>query len=185
MSGTSPAEHDNGRRLVPTGRLPVFLATAALALALSACGGSSSTTVPAGTAAPSATTTAGPPLLTSPAQTVTFEQVKEAIDDLYGSHPEITGFVVRDVGYNALTRDKVLEVCRSGGPETDPASLESVRVAGCAPLIFYYYSYGQQRSVPESIALAQKLYWYAATSISGPFDARKSLATLLQSWGMQ
>ena len=78
----------------------------------------------------------------------------------------------------------MLEVCRSGGRETDPAALESVRVAGCAPLIFYYYSYGQQRSVPESIAVARKLYWYAATNIDGPFDARQSLAALLQSWGL-
>jgi hypothetical protein len=174
------------RRLVSTGRLTLVLAAAATALALSGCGGGTSTTVPtASVAPPPASTTAAPPLLTSPAQTVTFEQVKQAIDGLYSSHPGLTGYVVRDVGYNALTRDKVLEVCRSGGSETDPASLESVRVAGCAPLIFYYYSYGQQRSVPESIDLARKLYWYAATNINGPFDARRSLASLLQSWGLQ
>jgi len=79
----------------------------------------------------------------------------------------------------------VLDVCRRGGRETDPASVESIRVAGCAPLIFYFYSYGSQQSVPESIAVAKKLYWYAATNIDGPFDAEESLAAVLRSWGLR
>jgi hypothetical protein len=110
--------------------------------------------------------------------------VRQAVDALYESHPAITGYVVRDVAYNAITRDKVLEVCRAGGRETDAASLESVRVAGCAPLVFYYYRYGADRSVPEAIAVARTLYWYANSSIKGPFDARASLDALLRSWGL-
>jgi hypothetical protein len=180
---TSGSEHTSGRRL--TGRLPLLLTLAFAALGLAGCGGSgSSATAPTATVT-TTTAAAGPPLLTSQAQKVTFEQAKQAIDSLYEQHPAITGYVVRDVAYNAITRDKVLEVCRSGGRETEPASLESVRVAGCAPLIFYYYNYGVERSVPESIAVARKLYWYAATSIRGPFDARQTLAGLLTSWGLR
>jgi len=123
-------------------------------------------------------------VLESPAQKVTFAQLRAAVDDLYRTHPGINGFIVKDVQYNPTTRDKVLEVCRRGGAESDAASQESIRVAGCAPLIFFFYEYGRQSSVPASIELARKLYWYAVTSIRGPFDSRDSLSGLLQSWGI-
>ena len=91
---------------------------------------------------------------------------------------------MQDVQYNATTRDKVLAVCRRGGAEKDAASNESVRVAGCAPLVFFFYEYGRQKSVPAAIDVARKLYWYAATDIHGPFDAKASLAGLLRTWGI-
>ena len=72
---------------------------------------------------------------------------------------------MQDVAYNQTTRDKVLDVCHRGGAASDPASLESLRLAGCAPLIFFFYEYGRQSSVPAAIDVAQKLYWYAATNV--------------------
>ncbi len=162
-------------------RLPFFLPAAVLTLAcLAGCGGGSSPTVAATTAAAPARLS----VLDSPALEVTFGEVEAAIDHLYRTHPGLGSFVVRDVQYNSTTRDKVLEVCRRGGRESDPASLESVRVAGCAPLIFFFYNYGRESSVPESVAVARKLYWYAVTSIQGPFAARATLDALLQSWGV-
>lgn len=110
--------------------------------------------------------------------------MKAAIDALYREHPGIAAFSTQDVQYNPITRDKVLEVCRKGGPETDRAALESARVAGCAPLIFFYYTYGQQASVPAAVAVAQKLYWYALTNIDGPVEAKQSLMSLLKNWGI-
>ena len=157
-------------------RLPLLLATVAL---LAGCGGGSS--------ASDATTSVAadaPSVLESDAQKVTFPDVKTAIDDLYRTHPGIATFVVQDVAYNQTTRDKVLDVCHRGGAASDPASLESLRLAGCAPLIFFFYEYGRQSSVPAAIDLAQKLYWYAATNVSGPFDSRASLSGLLRSWGV-
>ena len=115
---------------------------------------------------------------------MTYADAKRAIDRLYRSHPGIASFVVKDVQYNEITRDKVLSVCRKGGIESDPASRESVRVAGCAPLVYFFYEYGRQRSAPDSIAVARKLYWYAVASIRGPFSARDTLSGLLQSWGI-
>ena len=123
-------------------------------------------------------------MLESPEQQVTFAEVKAAIDRLYRAHPGLNAFIVKDVQYNPITRDKVLDVCRRGGAESDAASQESIRVAGCAPLIFFFYEYGRQSSVPASVELARKLYWYAVTSIRGPFDPRDSLSGLLQSWGI-
>jgi hypothetical protein len=78
----------------------------------------------------------------------------------------------------------VLAVCRSGGPEKDAAALESAKIAGCAPLVFFFYSYGRRRSVPESVDVARKVYWYAVTNVRGPFDARATLDGLLRSWGI-
>jgi hypothetical protein len=123
-------------------------------------------------------------VLASPAQKVTFAEVKAAIADLYRAHPDLLSFTVQDVSYNETTRDKVLEVCRRGGAEQDPASQESVRLAGCAPLIFFFWQYGQQSPAPDSTDVARKLYWYAVTSVHGPFDAKDSLSGLLQSWGI-
>jgi hypothetical protein len=148
---------------------------------LSGCGGG-------GSSASGTTTTTtvpdAPSVIRSPARQVSFPEVKQAIDRLYAAHPGIRSFTVRDVQYNPITRDKVLEVCRRGGAETDAASLESLRVAGCAPLIFFFYEYGRRSSVPESVDVATKLYWYAVRSIHGPFDPKQSLTVLLRSWGI-
>jgi hypothetical protein len=149
------------------------------AVALSGCGGSSSASEATTTAADSATS-----VLESTSQQVTFAEAKAAIDDLYRAHPDLESFTVQDVQYNEITRGKVLDVCRRGGAEQDPASLESVRVAGCAPLIFYFWQYGQQKPAPDAVEAARKLYWYAATSIHGPFSAGDSLDGLLRSWGV-
>ncbi len=78
----------------------------------------------------------------------------------------------------------MLAVCRNGGPETDASSRESAKIAGCAPLVFFFYSYGRQKSVPESLGVARQVYSYAVTSIRGPFDARNTLDGLLHSWGV-
>jgi hypothetical protein len=155
--------------------VPVVLAAALL----SGCGGGSS--------ASDATTTdadEAPSVLTSPAQKVTFAQVQAAIHDLYRAHPGLLSFTVQDVSYNETTRDKVLDVCHRGGAEKDAASLESVRLAGCAPLIFFFWQYGKQSSAPDSIDVARKLYWYAVRNVHGPFDSKDSLSGLLQSWGI-
>jgi hypothetical protein len=118
-------------------------------------------------------------------RTVSFAELRRSIDDLYKSHPGVESFVTRDVAYTPATRDKVLSVCRRGGPETDPGELESVRLAGCAPLIFFFYSYGRQKKVPESIDVARQIYWYAVRNVRGPFDSGAALRGLLQTWGIQ
>lgn len=125
-----------------------------------------------------------PSVLGSRPQQPTFADVRSAIGDLYRNHPDIASFSAQDVQYNAITRDKVLDVCRRGGPETDRAALESARVAACAPLIYFFYAYGRQASAPESTAVAAQLYWYAVTNIDGPVDARQSLTALLKNWGI-
>lgn len=124
-------------------------------------------------------------MLGGPAPHVAFADLTLAIERLYRQRPGIRTFVARDVEYTPATRDKVLGVCRRGGPETDAAALESAKIAGCAPLIFFFYSYGRQSSVPESTNLARMLYWYAVTNIRGPFDAERALTSLLRTWGVE
>jgi hypothetical protein len=123
-------------------------------------------------------------VLRSQARDVTFTELRQSIDRLYIHHPGIRSFAVRDVEYTPRTRDKVLRVCHEGGPESDPAALESAKIAGCAPLIFFFYSYGRQSSVAESIEVARKVYWFAVSNVRGPFDPMQALATLLQGWGV-
>jgi hypothetical protein len=169
----------SGRRPRPARRLPLgLLAAAALVAASAGCGGG-------GSAASTTTTTAAPPsVLGSTARAVTFANLRTAIDRLYAEQPGIRTFVARDVEYSPKTRDKVLDVCRRGGPETDASARESSKIAGCAPLVFFFYSYGHAKSAPQSIDVARQVYWYAATNIRGPFDARTALTTLLRSWGI-
>ena len=123
-------------------------------------------------------------MLGSTARAVTFANLRTAIDRLYAEQPGIRTFVARDVEYSPKTRDKVLDVCRRGGPETDASARESSKIAGCAPLVFFFYNNGHVKSVPQSIDVARQVYWYAATNIRGPFDARAALTTLLRSWGI-
>jgi hypothetical protein len=55
-------------------------------------------------------------------------------------------------------------------------------VIACAPLIFFFYSYGTKASIPDSVRVAGQLYWYAVSHITGPIDAKTSLDELLHSW---
>jgi hypothetical protein len=148
------------------------------AASLAGCGGK------AADAPPSATTTPAP-VVGSPAEAVTFADVESAIATLYRRRPGIRTFVVRDVEYNTATRNKVLDICHRGGLELDRAALESSRIAGCAPLIFFFYNYGRQRKAPDALAVARKIYWYAIESIHGPFDARATLDALLRTWAVE
>jgi hypothetical protein len=59
-----------------------------------------------------------------------------------------------------------------------------VRIAGCAPLIFFFWEYGRERAVPEAVEVARTLYRYALTSIRGPFDPETALSGLLRGWGV-
>jgi len=159
-----------------TRRLPVVF-TVALLVVTAGCSGKK-------TAAPQTTTAAATSIFAGAAGPVTFPTVRGTVDDLYARHPEIRRFVSRDVFYTPSTRDKVLTVCRRGGPTVDARERETSRVFGCAPLIFFFYSFGARRHVAESTAVAQTLYRYAA-NIRGPFDPRPQLTGLLRSWGVR
>ncbi len=130
-----------------------------------------------------ASTPASPSILDSPAQTTTIDQIKQAINDLYTQHPDINSFAVQAVTYNPTTRDKVLKICSEGGLVNTAQELETQKVMACAPLIYFFYYYGQQKSVPESIDLARQLYWYALTDKSD--NAKQVLTQLLQGWKIQ
>jgi hypothetical protein len=144
---------------------------------LTGCGGKAATTQTE--AAPAVVS-----VLTSKREPVSFDQVNTAIERLYRRRPGIRTYVVRDVEYSRATRDKVLEICHRGGLELNRAALESSRIAGCAPLIFFFYNYARAKGAPESLALARKLYWYAVENIRGPFDARATVDALLRTWAV-
>jgi len=125
-----------------------------------------------------------PSILTGPVRPTTFGQARAAVLALYRSHPSVSRASFNDVDYTSATRDKVLRVCHSGGPEKSAGALESARVLACAPLIFFYYSYGHDASVPQAVDVARTLYWYAVTANRQPFDAGPGLTRLLGSWGV-
>jgi hypothetical protein len=162
-----------------TSRLPLLLVAAMLVLAAGCSGDEKAAPPPTTTAAATAESlfvgTTGP---------VDFAVVRETIRQLYARHPEIRNFVYRDVFYTPETRDKVLTVCRTGGPTVNARERETSRVFGCAPLIFFFYSFGARTHVAESTAVARTLYRYAA-NIEGAYDPRPSLTGLLRSWGVR
>ena len=113
-----------------------------------------------------------------------FAQARAAVLALYRSYPAVRDASFDDVAYTTATRDKVLRVCHSGGPEKSASALESARVLACAPLIFFFYSYGRHASVPQAVNAARTLYWYAVTANRVPVDAGPGLTRLLASWGV-
>jgi hypothetical protein len=121
-------------------------------------------------------------------QQVSLQQVDRAIAALYRAHPGISSFAAQDVQYTAESRNLVLRECTSGvsgaagATAADSATAESSQVMACAPLIFFLYRYGQTASVPDSVAAAGQLYWYAVTHIAGQASVRTSLNELLNSW---
>jgi hypothetical protein len=173
--GAVKSKVDAGTRTRQSLRVTLRAAAALCALCLLAgCGGSRH-------AAP--TTTEAATILGGDPETVTFGEIRSGVDRLYRAHPGIATFVVRDVAYTPRSRDQVLRVCRTGGAEQDPRLRESARVLACAPLIFFFYEFGRRRAAPQSLELARKLYWYAAT-VPGPFEPRPRLTELLGRWGI-
>ena len=160
-----------------------FIALVAAAFVAS-CGGKSGKAPPPRTTAVETNPAAASSVLRSPAETVSFTQVERAIASLYRRQPGIRTFVVRDVEYTPATRNKVLDICHRGGLELNLAALESSRIAGCAPLIFFFYNYGRHKNAPDAVAAARKIYWYAVENINGPFDARATLDALLRTWAV-
>jgi hypothetical protein len=154
--------------------LAVVAIAAAAVVAIRGPGGSSSPRVSA----------PAPSILSAPVRPTTFAQAQAAVLALYRSHPAVSHASFNDVSYTPATRDKVLGVCHSGGPEKSASALESARVLACAPLIYFYYSYGRQASEPQAVEAAQTLYWYAATANRKPIDAGPGLTRLLASWGV-
>jgi len=164
------------RSLLISGVLVVSLIVMAVA-ALAAFGSlGTSSSPPASVSAPS--------ILTAPVRPTTFVQARAALLALYRSHPAVSRASFNDVRYTSATRDEVLRVCHSGGPEKSAGALESARVLACAPLIFFFYSYGRHAAVPEAVDVARALYSYAVTANRKPFDAGPGLTRLLVSWGV-
>jgi hypothetical protein len=161
------------------------LVVAMAAAFVAGCGGKSAKAPPPPTTA--ADTNSAPELsvLASPTETVTFAEAESAIDRLYRRRPGIRTYVIRDVEYSPATRNKVLDICHRGGLELNRAALESSRIAGCAPLIFFFYNYGRQKRAPDAVAVARKVYWYAVENIEGPFDAQATLDALLRTWAVR
>jgi hypothetical protein len=159
-----------------TRRLPFALAATLLATA-AGCAREKKSLPPPTTAAVSS-------ILAGPAQAVAFADARRSIRALYVHHPEIRNFVSRDVYYTPQTRDKVLAVCRRGGPAADARERETSRVFACAPLIFFFYSFGTRKHVAESVDVARALYRYGV-GIRGPYDPQPALTNLLRSWGVR
>jgi hypothetical protein len=158
-------------------------ATAALAALAAACaalaGCAAAPAAKPATSAANATTAASVFTVT---QHVSLPQLKAEISDLDRSHPAVASFEAQGVQYTAASRANVLRECTSAGAGAGSQDAETSQVIACAPLIFFYYSYGKQDSVPAAITVAGGLYWYAVTHVTGPESARTSLDELLQSW---
>jgi hypothetical protein len=84
--------------------------------------------------------------------------------------------------YTTASRQAVLRECTTPDSAAGSQDAETGQIVACAPLIFYYYSYGEQASVPAAVTLAGDLYWWAVNHITGPASAQASLNDLLQGW---
>ena len=149
-----------------------------LLVGVAGCGGNKKS------AATTTTTAAADSLFSGVEPGATFADARTAIRSLYAQHPEIRNFVYQDVYYTPSSRDQVLSVCRHGGPTTNARERETSRVFGCAPLIFFFYSFGKRKHVAASTDAARALYVYAAR-IPGPYNAQPQLTSLLRSWGVR
>ncbi len=147
------------------------------ALIAAGCGGAEKPAAPAAVA--------GPAILAAPVEPTSFADVQQRVSALYKTHgDDLKSYTFQNVRYTPATRDKVLDTCKSAGPTDGVAGLASTKAVGCAPLIFYYYNYGSHSGVPASIALAQRLYWFAMSHERGPQGAKASLTALLRGWGV-
>lgn len=117
-------------------------------------------------------------------QAIPFAEVRHSVDALYERDPGILSYRISDVEYSARARDKVLHVCQSGGAASDEDALQSDKVMACAPLIYFFYSYGEHHAGSGSTAVAREVYDYSVTAINGPFNTQQTLNNLLRAWGI-
>jgi hypothetical protein len=123
-------------------------------------------------------------ILAGTPQNVGAAEVRAAVGDLYRRRPGLRRYAVRDVEYSPRTLAHVLGVCTRGGLELDRGSLETSQIFACAPLIFFFASYGRQARAPEATVVARELYGFAVTHVRGPYRAQRLLASLLRTWGL-
>lgn len=123
-------------------------------------------------------------VLVGPPQPTRLGDVQRAITALYRRHPDIIAFDAHGVQYSATTRDKVLSVCSKGSIAANATQLETERVLACAPLIYFFASYGEAHSDSAAIDVARHLYWYAQASNRAPDDETGMLTDLLHDWGL-
>ena len=136
------------------------------------------------TGAPAATPTPVPSgLFDASFQATSFEQVQQGIDGLYRDHPGINAFIANGVTYKPETRDKVLKICHEGGLAGSDVELAAQKALACAPLIFFFYRYGQEASVPDAMMVARQLYWFASANTPG--EPAQVMTDLLRSWGVK
>jgi hypothetical protein len=171
IAASAPTRRRGPARAASTAALAALAALAGLVAGCAAASPPARVPAPAGVAAGNVFTTS---------EQVTLQQLRTEISSLYTDHPGIASFSVQDVGYSASSRDTVLRECTAAGAGSQDA--ETGQIIACAPLIFFFYSYGKQSSVPAAVTLAGHLYWYAVTHIGGPLNPKTSLDELLQSW---
>ena len=124
------------------------------------------------------------PVLGGTSPNVSLSQVESAIDDLYTTHPGIASFTVQDVEYTPKSSDVVLKACTKAQVPSPSQADETARLLACAPLVFFLFSYGQEKSVPAAVRVANELYYYAISHTTGPSSPEMVLGGVLRSWGL-
>jgi hypothetical protein len=171
-----------------TAQILSHIAAGTLVVSLAACAPLQPTAVSSGDgkAVQAASSPAPSPALTgildASVRSTTFDQVKQAIDNLYRDHPGVNSFVAQGVTYTPETRDKVLKICHEGGLVANEAERDAQEVLACAPLIYFFYRYGQESGVPGSVDVARQLYWYTVSN--HPDESSRVLIELLRGWGI-
>jgi len=122
-------------------------------------------------------------VLGSQPRSVSAAQLQQNIDALYAQHPAVSSFVSQSVSYTPQSLAIVVRKCTQPGTQSG-AEAQSSRLMACAPLIYFFYTFGQQGSVSEAIELADEFYSFAVTDVKGPIDPRAALDKLLSSWGI-
>ena len=162
-------------------------AATAAGLVLSACGSTTphpTATRTATTREAAATVVAGPALeVVTPA--LSASGLATVINGLYKAHPDLNRYVVQSTTYTPRSRRVVLRACTNGGSAPMAENEQTGRLDACAPMIFYFYNYGVARHVPQAVTVANDIFSYAATVISGPLDTAATLGSILHAWGIK
>ncbi len=106
------------------------------------------------------------------------------ITTLYRTHPDLGSYVVEGTSYTPGLRRSVFRACTRSGTAEMSSSAQESRLDACAPLIFYFYSYGNRRNVAAATKLANDLFSYGADVVHGPLDSAATLAGVLRAWGV-
>jgi hypothetical protein len=107
--------------------------------------------------------------------------VSREIALLWAGEPGLHSYGVQDVEYTRASLGRVTRACTAAG---GGGSIGAQQVLACAPLVYFFYSYGTAYAAPKAVAVADRIYSFAVQRSETSSPPAAALEAILRGWGV-